>query len=303
MEQSNGPNSCPACGNPITPGKKYRCAVRGEYFGREATFFECIHCGFAYAPANFHAYNSKDDFARTSRPRDRYGRVGTSIRPGREFFMASMAWDCLSLAGLPAKRILVYGCGLSEDHQWIARKVPNAEVAVCDLENFQNFRNFIPLDSREQFDIVVACEVAEHFVDIQSDFLHLLSKVSPNGMAVVSTNISDGAPLHTLAYPFVPGHTAYYSGRSLDVIAKRFHPTFKVDFRSPQAAVAQLGPRKRYALFYKNESIPEAVSQYFSKHFLAPSEAPEVSAPTLMGRRLHRAWKRVTNSLDKMSLR
>jgi hypothetical protein len=203
--------------------------------------------------------------------------------------MGCMARDVLMRAAFEPKSILIYGAGLSRDHAWLKKEYPDIRVCICDLANFQQSTAYVPLESKEQFDIVIACEVVEHFTDIEKDFFLLLSKVSDNGLVVLSTNISDGTAFSELAYPFVPGHTAYYSGRALMLIAKKFNQGLEVDFRVPQAALAQLGPRKRYVLIYRDRKVASAIADYFSKNLMAPSEKSfRPAAPTRWWRRLQK---------------
>ena len=264
---------CSACDARIDDCPTLKCEARGGYFGYEVTFQRCHACGFTFAPNNTHEYDSGLDFGKSSRPRANNRRVGTETRPGREYFMAVMAKEILQLAGVVPRSILIYGPGLSLDHAQLARRFPDIRVGICDLKNFQGDSNFVPLDSHETFDIVIACEVAEHFTDPQADFASLLSKVSATGIAVLSTNINDGGELSMQEYPFIPGHTAYYSGRALTLLASRVDPRLRVDFRTPHAALAQLGPRKRYVLVHHDDAWP-GIADYFSRNLMAPSEAP-----------------------------
>lgn len=264
---------CSACSAGIDDYLTLKCEAPGGYFGNEVAFLCCQTCGFIFAPKNTHEYDSDQDFGKSSRPRANNRRVGTETRPGREYHMAVMAKEILEMAGSLPRSILIYGPGLSLDHVQLTRRFPDIQVHVCDLKNFQNNANFVPLDSHEKFDIVIACEVAEHFTDPRADFASLLSKVSDTGIAVLSTNISDGGELSLQEYPFIPGHTAYYSGRALKLLVRRVDPGLRVDFRTPRAALAQLGPRKRFVLIYRDDTWP-GIADYFSRNLMAPSEAP-----------------------------
>jgi hypothetical protein len=226
------------------------------------------------APGNTHEFTATGDFAVASDnlPESKHGRAGTDAKPGREYFMARAAHEILECAGLEAKNIQVFGAGLSRDHAHIAREYPRAQVCVCDLANFQKAGNFVGMDDPRRFDIMIACEVVEHFTDLPANFITLLSKLSTNGLAVLSTNIADGTPLADLEYPYIPGHTAYYSGRAMKMLAHRVDPAFHVDFRLPQAATAQLGLRKRYIFVYRDPRIASGIAEYFSLHAFAPSE-------------------------------
>jgi hypothetical protein len=278
MLSDYNPSICQACSASIGAPVTLKCEAKGEYFGKEVTFYTCAVCGFTFAPTNTHSYGSDRDFCESSRPVSKHGRAGSALRPGREYHMATMAVNILDRAGINSDSILIFGAGLSQDHLWLAKQFPNKKICVCDLSNFQELDNFVELSDATRFDVVVACEVAEHFTQIEHDFSLLLSKVTHSGLVVLSTNISDGSPLPALAYPFVEGHTAYYSGRALTCIAKRANPRLLVDFRVPQAAFAQLGPRKRYVFLYQTGPVTSGIAEYFADHVLAPSE-PSLQPP------------------------
>ena len=273
MSASRPDAPCPACGSSRTETHAYRCRAKGAHFGRETNFHCCTSCGFMFAAQNAHHYDSAKDFGKGSKPGRTHLRVGTERRPGREYAMAVMAKEILDLAGTSARSILIYGPGLSLDHAHLARKYPDIRVFVSDLQNFQGHANFISLESDAQFDIVIVCEVAEHFTSPKEDFARLLSKLSPTGIVVLSTNINDGGDIRDQEYPFVPGHTAYYSGRALFSLVNAADSRLLVDFRVPRAALAQLGHQKRYVLIHRQETA-RGISDYFSSHLLAPSEAP-----------------------------
>ncbi|HYG05374.1 MAG TPA: methyltransferase domain-containing protein [Stenotrophomonas sp.] len=260
---------CPACNSPAVESEMVACALPGmEQLAFR--FLTCRDCGFVSNPDNRHDYLA-EGFDGPSTPGES-ARTGDGLRPRREYRMAQMAADILERC-VPGRRgeLLVYGAGLSRDHALIAHDLPFRRIALCDMANFQQVEDFIAHDSRgETFDVVIASEVIEHFVDLEADFAHLFSKVRHDGVVVASTNLADGAPLQRLSYPFSLGHTAYHSGRSLQAVCRRFG--MRVDFRTPANATRGAGPRKRYVLFYRDPQMGEAIAQYFADHHLAPSE-------------------------------
>lgn len=264
-----GPAHCPACHSAAVEAETVACALPGmEQLAFR--FLTCRDCGFVSNPDNRHDYRA-EGFDGPSTPGES-ARTGDGLRPRREYRMAQMAADVLDrYAAGRTGELMVYGAGLSRDHALIARDLPFRRVALCDMANFQQVADFIPHDARgETFDVVIASEVIEHFVDLETDFAHLFSKVRHDGVVVASTNLADGAPLHRLSYPFSLGHTAYHSGRSLQAVCRRFG--MRVDFRTPANATRGAGPRKRYVLFYRDPRMGEAIAQYFADHHLAPSE-------------------------------
>lgn len=260
---------CLACHSTAVDAETVACAIPGmEQLAFR--FLTCRACGFVSNPDNRHDYRA-EGFDGPSTPGES-ARTGDGLRPRREYRMAGMAADLLArYAPDRSGELLVYGAGLSRDHVLIARDLPFRRVALCDMANFQQVEDFVPHDARGQaFDVVIASEVIEHFVDLETDFAHLFSKVRHDGVVVASTNLADGAPLERLSYPFSLGHTAYHSGRSLQAVCRRFG--MRVDFRTPANATRGAGPRKRYVLFYRDPRMGEAISQYFADHHLAPSE-------------------------------
>jgi len=268
---------CEACDSPNTRKSKFTCETVNDQFGKTLDFIICEDCNFHFAPGNTHSYSSKDAF--DADPYSAFGRVGTDSKPGREYSMARMGKEILDLAGKKVGSILLFGAGLSKDHAWLRKELSSVRVSVCDLENFQNIDNFVPIDSDERFDVLVACECIEHFTELESNFTNLLSKLSKNGIAIFSTNINDGASVSRHGYPFIVGHTSYYSGRALQKIAKRIDASLEVDFRAPLACPGQLGSKKRHVLMHSDPAIREAISEYFAGRLMADSEP--IVHPTL----------------------
>lgn len=262
-------DACLACGS-IELVRRTVTAGSPSLKGKTCEFIICPRCSFISNPGNVHDYSALG-FDDASSP-ESSPRTGDGQMPRREYYMAKMAADILErLCPRQAREVVVFGAGLSRDHALIAGDGLFSRVAVCDMENFQSVADFIPHTGRDaQFDAVVACEVIEHFTDLDADFDRLFAKMKEAGLVIASTNICDGAPLHTLLYPFALGHTAYHSGRSLLAVCKRFG--MQVDFRTPAISFNGAGPRKRYVLFYKDPRIAECISQYFADHHVAPSE-------------------------------
>ncbi|WP_312957655.1 methyltransferase domain-containing protein [Stutzerimonas nitrititolerans] len=263
------PGTCRSCGSDALDTETIACSVP-KLRGKSFRFETCRSCGFVSNPDNQHDY-AEVGFSEGSRP-EIGTRAGDGVQPRREYKMAEMAADILAYRSPELRsKLLVFGAGLSRDHQLISTQLPFARVALSDVDNFQSTQDFVPLGLREQeFDVVIASEVLEHFTNLETDFTNLFSKVNDSGLVVASTNIHDGSPLHRLVYPFSPGHVSYHSGRSLYAVAKRFG--MKLDFRVPAIAMGSGGPRKRYVFFYRDPVLGECISQYFADHCLAPSE-------------------------------
>ena len=88
----------------------------------------------------------------------------------------------------------------------------------------------------------------------------------------LSTNLYDGRRLATQTYPFVGGHTSYYSVGSLSRLAEA--NGVLIDVRTPLVATGYAGPRKRYILLSTSAAVMAAAARYFETHEYAPSESP-----------------------------
>ncbi|MGH8426759.1 MAG: methyltransferase domain-containing protein [Gammaproteobacteria bacterium] len=267
---------CQVCNAKVPGPVSLKYNKFGDLYGQKVAFIHCDECGFTSAPENrlypgcAPLWSEKHHF-----------RAGSEDAPGREFYMAVMGYEIMQLAGIACESVLIFGAGNSVSHAHLKKRFQNLEIRICDLSNSQNAENFIPPDSNTTFDIVIACEVVEHFTNIREHFTNLLSKVSGSGLVIISTDISANENWAESMYPFIPDHTAYYSGRSLRLAIERFDKAMLVDFRVPEG----LGKNKRYAICYKDSRLMSAISEHFSTHFMAPSEQ---RAPLSLWMRLRR---------------
>lgn len=257
------PTACPVCSSPETATLLVTC----RELGKEQDVRVCSACGYVRMPGNTHDYAS----ATSAAAFDHAHRCGTDDREGREYGMARLGVETLGGSGLS---VLIYGVGRSMDNLHIA-KLPEVDRAVIgDIVRVRDDAAFVDISGHatDEFDIVVASEVIEHFTDPRLDFEKLFSWVTEEGILICSTNIHDGGTLNNRRYIFGRGHVSYYSPRSLRVIAKQLG--WHVDFRLPLAVVGRAGPRKRYVIFSRSRDVMDRVSEYFGSHPYAPSEEP-----------------------------
>ncbi len=283
MKPTSANKSAPRCRVCHSSALRTQSATHTKAEGKTRTleFTICESCDFCYAAKNKKAYHTETDFGQSA-------RVGDGSRPGREFEMARCG---LEILGLPEARVLVYGAGVSRDHELIG-KLPG--VSVCkatDTDNFQETGAFIPLDAKESFDLVILCEVAEHFVHPRKAFASVLGFVADTGLLVVSTNISDGSDLSKHDYPFARGHVSYYSGQAMVELGRHFG--HHCDFRLPACALSLPGPRKRYIFFFRDAAVGARISLHFARVPFAYSEG---GAPVKRGgppkrSMFQRAWR------------
>jgi SAM-dependent methyltransferase len=194
-------------------------------------------------------------------------RNANDERPGREFYMAEMGMEIL---GKPDASISYFGSGLNSDHRWIQRKYPEVTTKLVDLENMQELDCFEAIADATPSDVVVACEVIEHFGEPVEHFKSLLRLLKDKGILICSTNIYDGSDVSCHQYPFHPGHVAYWSPLSLIKMAT--DQGCFVDFRTPNVAYGRGGPRKRFVIFFRDTEVLFRTSLFFGTHMHAPSE-------------------------------
>jgi hypothetical protein len=253
---------CQVCFAPDTTPQ----AVQNETLGKSMTVRVCSRCGYVEMPENTHDYT-------TSTSTDSLGlapRVGTEEVAGREFGMAKLGAAVLKRPGLS---VLIYGVGRSMDNHHIA-KIPSVKrVAIGDIMKIRDDGEFVDLGkpATERFDIVVACEVVEHFEDPHTEFAKLFAFVADDGILICSTNIYDGGDLNHQRYIFGRGHVSYYTPQAVRAIAKA--NDYRLDFRLPLVASGG-GKRKRYLLFTRSPDVIDNISDWFGRRSFAPSEPP-----------------------------
>ncbi|MET9023644.1 methyltransferase domain-containing protein [Actinopolymorpha sp. NPDC004070] len=254
---------CKVCASANTVSKSV------TYLPKNATLevVVCRSCGHVAAPDNFKDYSKFT----SAKQLGNTPRVGSEGKPGREYFMAEMAIEALGREDLS---VLVCGPGRSIDYRRIAGLKQVKKVAIADLMKFFDDAEWVDLNSpvTAKFDIVICCEVVEHFTDPPNDFKKTLSYVEDEGVLVCSTNIYDGGNLEKQSYLFIRGHTSYYTPQALAHIARE-NDMF-VDFRLPEVATTDAGgPRKRYLIFSRSQQAMQGLAVYFGSHQFAPSEA------------------------------
>lgn len=223
---------------------------------RSMVFKICEDCGYSFCKENFKDYLTLGSKSISSI--ENCKRVGSRQNKGREFFMANGAIAILKKKKL---RILVFAPGNSLDHQTI-RELDSVDTCkVTDLSNFQESEHFIPLDTKEQFDIVIACEVVEHFMEPRKEFFNLFRYLDKDGLLMISTDTRVEDAVTERLYPFLYGHTSYYSGKSLIFLAG-MNDIF-IDFRTPEGETFN-SKIKRYIYMTKSKNTHLKIIDRFS---------------------------------------
>jgi hypothetical protein len=171
--------------------------------------------------------------------------------------------------------VMVFGAGRSLDYRHISKLPQVRSVVMSDVVDLGVDTDFVNISegTDRRFDLIIACEVVEHFTDPQSEFARLFKLLVKNGLLICSTNIWDGRNIAKQTYLFHRGHVSYYSPRAIRQIAERNRMHF--DFRLPAVATGDAGPRKRYVLFTRSANNLHNAAEYFGRHPYAPSEDDE----------------------------
>ncbi len=257
-------NHCPVCSTPQDLSEK-TCRSK-PYVGKTLQHRYCPACGFSQLEDNQESINSLFNKGELDDQR-RNHRNANAQRPGREFHMARLG---IQLLGKTPESITFFGAGTNTDHQWVSDQYPGIKPKLVDLYNVQQHPAYESIESATPSSLVIACEVIEHFADPVKHFESLFRIVAEDGLLICSTNVNDGSDIELHNYPFIPGHTAYWSPLSLIAIGGRYG--YMVDFRAPEVCFSKNWPRKRYVLFFKKAQTMLSISEYFGRHLAAPSE-------------------------------
>jgi Methyltransferase domain len=257
------PTQCLVCGSSDT---RLREVVRPKRTYQVRICQNCRYVSNFDNTVDYTKFQSVERFGLTA-------RVGTAEQPGREYHMAVMGAEILRRKKL---RVLVFGAGRSLDYQHIAKLPAVERVVMSDVVDLRGEVDFINITkgTSQRFDLIIACEVVEHFTDPRMEFPRLFNLLTKNGLLVCSTNIHDRGSLAKQAYLFLRGHVSYYSPESIAEIARRSRMRF--DFRLPTLGLSPKGRRKRYVLFSRSAANMASVAQYFGRHPFAPAEVQKV---------------------------
>lgn len=184
------------------------------------SYRRCEHCEGVFVVPSEHLsaadeaafYNLHDNSSSDSRYRNYLSPV------------LEMAWKAIatnSEARGAGARALDFGSGPLE---------PDEESVVCEFFRERGFvadaydPYFRPaaLESAG-YDVIVACEVVEHFRDPASEFEKLTALVRGGGLLVIQTEFFPGLEkFDSWYYRRDPTHVVFYAPKTFDVLAARF---------------------------------------------------------------------------------
>lgn len=232
--------------------------------GGSRIFAVCLDCYYSFCPGNY-SDDTKELQYGHSKPGS-VARIGDGVTPGREYFMTV---DALNITTKKRPKILIFAPGFNMDHILIRKNSSISDCKITDLQNFQESEYFVPIDTKETFDIVIACEVIEHFTKPRKEFARLFSYLKKDGLLIASTSIRFDNDFSTSLYPFLTGHTSYYSGKALVHLARMNN--LYIDFRLP-VGDSFLGKSKRYIYVANSRKTDLSISEHFSVFLRPPSE-------------------------------
>lgn len=241
-----------------------------NFRGKKISGTQCKLCGNLHFSENYDVFDPhiKKNDDPNSGSNLRISRNANEDRPGREFHMVKMAKEILVEDGLT---VTFFGAGTNTDWAWVEKKFPKIQTKLVDLENYQKISNFEPINTATPSDVVIACEVIEHFEKPMEHFQSLIRLMKDDGLLICSTNVYDGTDIAQHVYPFLEGHANYWTPLALVNVALK-HGLF-IDFRAPLISMSRAGPRKKYIIFYKNPEHSYRVAIYFATNIFAPSES------------------------------
>jgi len=158
------PPPCKVCGSTDVHRRRVTYVRNPDLVART---LRCRDCGYIHIVRSQESIWKERDVS-TVRP-SRSSRIGTRERAGREFHMAKMAVDMLGRDGVS---VLVYGAGTNLDYLHIEKLPEVSRVAIGDIMRGRDDADFVDLTqpAGQQFDIVIASEVVEHFRQPRQDY-------------------------------------------------------------------------------------------------------------------------------------
>ncbi len=186
-------------------------------------FFECYSCGFIFAGdfAEFVAKMGAGMSGSWGNPETGGEREDFLVRflaeeLQKESFMLYGVGSTLAFPVLLSEGYDVYGCDVSKS-------------VIAYRQNEYGINRFFHAndlhDLNQRFDIVVACEVIEHFNHPRAQISTLVNSMKSDGIFCGTTNFYPGGSIEDdqiVGYMSLRNHVAYWSERSLSHILNEF---------------------------------------------------------------------------------
>lgn len=195
------------------------------------------------------------------------GIVGGVKTPGRMFWNVVNAVEML---GRDALSVAVWEPPAPRDSSDIGRisQIP----AVTEVNTFwptPETESTAPVPPPNS-DIVVGTEILQYLPDPRADLASLFRSVSDDGLAILTTDLYDGAPIESLGFPRGIGRRWQWSQSAISEIASATDG--HVDFRLLQIGVDFKFRRKRAIFYSRNTFVLANVREWFGDNLAALSE-------------------------------
>lgn len=214
----------------------YSVVLKDVQFGRCCEYFECQHCGFCFTPS-FDNLTSTEWAAFYKYPdyldQDRWGMLEwKGIGPGRtEILINSLEYGELLIGRIPNK-ILIHGNGLSKALENLnsLEKYNGRVYATFSYTGHKNEINDMNFVNRNEYDLIIAAEVFEHFSDPVKEFGLLQTFLTVGGCMVGTTGsvekFKEQYPEDPYRYLIAQprnGHLCFYSKSAIEIISEKLN--------------------------------------------------------------------------------
>ncbi len=186
------------------------CGAEAEYHAgfRRRRYFKCATCWLAFLdPAQRPAAEAE---------KHRYIQHNNDPdEPGYRAFLMTLARPCIEAVSESA-RCLDYGCGPTES---MSRIFAAHDIAMDSYDPF-----FRPEEPVGPYDVIVCCEVFEHFFDPKRELKRISSLLAPGGILGLRTKLwSEEIEWENWHYLNDLTHVAFYHKNTLAYIQQTFH--------------------------------------------------------------------------------
>jgi hypothetical protein len=197
-------SSCPLCNS---------SSIKLGFKSSNRDFFRCINCDLVFVPSTYFLSPS-DEKKRYSTHENGYENSGY-----RKYFETTLSKIESCGVSFDEKTVLDYGAG----EEFVLTKML--------LDRGVNSTAYDPLygltvDNNSKFDIIIASESIEHFVNPIVEFENMKSKLLSFGVLAFRTELTDSIKeLSQWWYANDPTHISFFSSKTMEFVASFFGGT------------------------------------------------------------------------------